>query len=120
MAPRRSVPDDPRPEALALAGRRPGWGRARRPGPEAAGQAGRQAPAPEAAEAADPRATGDDHGQAGQLQRGQRRGDALGRAWQAQRVEQQGGEFPSAISEARAADEALQISWPGSTLPLRP
>ena len=40
-------------EALALAGGRPGWGRARRSGPEAAGQAGRQASAPQAAEAAD-------------------------------------------------------------------
>src|SRR3954447_7939885 len=33
-----SVPDDRRQEALALAGRRPGWGRARRLGPEPAGQ----------------------------------------------------------------------------------
>ena len=40
-------------EALALAGGRPGWGRARRSGPEPAGQAGRQAPAPQAAEEAD-------------------------------------------------------------------
>ena len=40
-------------EALALAGRRPGWGRARRPRPEPARQAGRQAPAPQAAEEAD-------------------------------------------------------------------
>src|SRR4051794_14801521 len=39
MAPRRSVPDDQRQEALALAGGRPGWGRARRSRPEAAGQA---------------------------------------------------------------------------------
>src|SRR3954469_3742279 len=41
MAPGRSVPDDRRPEALALAGRRPGWGRARRSRPETAGQTGR-------------------------------------------------------------------------------
>src|SRR3954447_3842767 len=64
-----SVPDDRRPEALALAGRRQGWGRARRLGPEPAGQTGRQAPAAQAAEASDPRATRDDHGQARQLQR---------------------------------------------------
>src|SRR5215212_7373865 len=57
MAPRRSVPDDRRPEALALARSGPGWGRARRSGPAPARQAGRQAPAPQAAEAADPRAS---------------------------------------------------------------
>src|SRR5215218_7576971 len=50
MAPRRSVPDDRPPEALALAGRRPGWGCARRPGPAPAQQAGCQAPAPQAAD----------------------------------------------------------------------
>src|SRR4051812_49671853 len=42
MAPQRSVPDDRRQEALAVAGGRPGWGRARRFGPEPAGQTGRQ------------------------------------------------------------------------------
>src|SRR3954452_24694762 len=72
-----SVPDDQGNEALAVAGRRPGWGRARRPRPEPAGQAGRQAPAPQAAEKAVPGPSCDDHGQAGQLRRGQRRGDAL-------------------------------------------
>src|SRR3954464_12270891 len=41
MAPGRSVPDDQRNEALAVASRRPRWGRARRLGPEPAGQAGR-------------------------------------------------------------------------------
>src|SRR4051795_11076414 len=45
MAPRRSVPDDRRQEALALAGGRPGWGCARRSGPEPARQEGRQASA---------------------------------------------------------------------------
>src|SRR5215212_5936572 len=78
-----SGPDDRRQEALALAGGRPGWGRARRSGPEPARQAGRQAPAPQAAEAADPRASCDDYGQAGQLQRRQGRRNALGRAPQA-------------------------------------
>src|SRR3954471_6445582 len=59
-----SVADDRRDEALALASRRPGWGRARRFGPEAAGQAGRQTPAPQAAEEAVPGPACDDHGQA--------------------------------------------------------
>src|SRR3954447_9865088 len=84
MAPRRSVPDDQGPEALALAGRRPGWLRARRLGPEPARQEGRQAPAPQAAEKAGPGPACDDHGQAGQLRRRQRRGDALRRAPKAQ------------------------------------
>src|SRR3954447_24069149 len=54
MAPGRSVPDDQRNEALAVASRRPRWGRARRLGPEPAGQAGRQTPAAQAAEKAVP------------------------------------------------------------------
>src|SRR3954465_10552570 len=66
-----SVSDDQRPEALALAGRRPGWLRARRSRPEPARQEGRQAPAPQAAEAAVPGPSCDDHGQAGQLRRRQ-------------------------------------------------
>src|SRR3954451_10236977 len=70
-----SVPDDRRQEALALAGGRPGWGRARRSGPEPARQAGRQAPAAQAAEAPSPRAACDDYGQAGQLRRREGRGD---------------------------------------------
>src|SRR3954454_11917422 len=45
-----SVPDDRRQEALALARGRPGWGCARRSGPEPAGQTGRQALAPQAAD----------------------------------------------------------------------
>src|SRR4051794_32122984 len=114
-----SVPDDRRPEALALAGRRPGWGRARRSRPEAAGQAGRQAYAPEAAEAADAAPACPDHGQAAELRRRERRGDALGRASKAQRFKQQGGEFASADATARTADEAVQVSWPGPALPLR-
>src|SRR5215210_6932720 len=69
VAPRRSVPDDQGNEALALAGRRPGWGRGRRSRPEPTRQEGRQALAPQAAEAADPRAACDDYGQAGELQR---------------------------------------------------
>src|SRR5215216_4102871 len=80
VASRRSVPDDRRQEALALAGRRPGWGRARRLGPEPAGQTGRQAPAPQAAEKAGPSPSCPDHGQARQLQRCKGRRDALGRA----------------------------------------
>src|SRR3954451_18991994 len=64
-----SVPDDQGNEALALASRRPGWGCARRLGPEPAGQTGRQAPAPEAAEAPSPRAACDDYGQAAELRR---------------------------------------------------
>src|SRR3954454_11159249 len=93
MAPRRSVLDDQGKEALAVAGRRPGWGCARRSGPESARQEGRKASASQAAEAADPRASCDDHGQAGELQRRERRGDALGRASEAQRFKQQSGEF---------------------------
>ena len=54
-------------EALALAGCRSGWDRARRPRPEAAGQAGRQTPAPQAAQEAVPGPSCDDHRQAGQL-----------------------------------------------------
>src|SRR5215212_1870871 len=68
MAPGRSVPDDRRPEALALAGGRSGWGCARRLGPEPARQEGRQALAPEAAEKAGPAPSCDDHGQTGELQ----------------------------------------------------
>src|SRR3954467_11761541 len=71
------VPDDRRPEALALAGGRPGWDRARRSRPGPARKEGRQAPAAQAAEAADPRASGHGHGQARQLRRRERRGDAL-------------------------------------------
>src|SRR3954469_12566036 len=102
-----SLPDDRRQEALALAGRRPGWDRARRSGPEAAGQAGRQAPASQAAEAADAAPPGHDHGQADELWRCEGRGDALGRAPEAQRVKQQGGEFSSADAATGAADEAV-------------
>src|SRR3954467_2447061 len=119
MAPRRSVPDDQGKEALALAGGRPGWGRARRLSPEPAGQEGRQALASQAAEAADPRASWYDHGQAGELQRRERRGDALGRTSEAQRIEQPGREFSSADPTTRATDEAVQVTRPGSTLPLR-
>src|SRR4051794_21283217 len=99
---------------------RPGWGCARRSGPEPARQEGRQTSASQAAEAADPRASCDDHGQAGELQRRERRGDALGRASEAQRFKQQSGEFAPADPTTRAADEAVQVARPGSTLPLRP
>src|SRR3954470_9725931 len=112
MAPRRSVPDNQGKEALALAGGRPGCGRARRLGPEPAGQAGRQAPAAQAAEAADPRASCPDHGQAGELQRRERRGDALGRTSEAQRIEQPGREFSSADPTTRATDEAVATLLP--------
>src|SRR3954471_105318 len=71
MAPRRSGPDDQGNEALAVAGGRSGWGCARRSRPEPAGQAGRQAPAPQAAEKAVPGTARPDHGQAGELQRRQ-------------------------------------------------
>src|SRR3954453_3999485 len=123
MAPGRSVPDDQGNEALALAGRstRMGlcstfWSRAgatRRP--PSVGQAS----ASQAAEAADPRASCDDRGQAGELQRRERRGDALGRKSEAQRFKQQSGEFAPADPTTRATDEALQVTWPGPTLPLR-
>src|SRR5215204_5609685 len=72
VAPRRSVPDDQGNEALAVAGGRSGWGCARRSRPEPAGQAGRQASAPQAAEKAVPGPSCHDHGQAGQLRRRQR------------------------------------------------
>src|SRR3954465_1121121 len=68
-----SVPDDQGKEALALAGRRPGWGCARRSGPEPARQEGRQASASQAAEAADAASACHDYGQAGELQRRERR-----------------------------------------------
>ena len=61
-----------------------------------------------------------DHGQAGQLWRGQAGGDAFRRAQEAQRPEQQGGELTPAHATARAADEALQVGRPGTPLPLRP
>src|SRR4051812_5336435 len=114
-----SVPDDQRNEALALAGRRPGRLRARRSRPEPARQEGRQALASQAAEAADPRASCDDHGQARQLHRGKGRRDALGRASEAQRIEQQSGEFAPAAPATRATDEAFQVSWPAPPLPPR-
>src|SRR4051812_9407134 len=60
------------------------------------------------------------HGQAGEPQCREGRGDALGRAPEARRFKQQGGKLPSADAATRAADEAVQISRPGSTLPLRP
>src|SRR3954452_2354032 len=107
MAPRRSVPDDQGTEALALAGGRPGWGCARRSRPEAAGQEGGQASASQAAEAADPRASCDDHGQAGELQRRERRGDALGRTSEAQRIEQQSGEFAPTDDQRTAVERRL-------------
>ena len=84
MAPRRGRGEDRRQEALALAGGRPGWGRARRSGPEPAGQAGRQALASQAAEAADAAPACHGHGQAGERQRREGGGDALGGASEAQ------------------------------------
>ncbi len=42
------------------------------------------------------------------------------RAPKAQGAEQQGGELAPADATTRAADEAVQISRPGTTLPLRP
>src|SRR3954470_24725044 len=107
MAPRRSVPDDQGTEALALAGRRPGWGCARRSGPEPARQEGRQASASQATEAADPRASCDDHGQAGELQRREGRGDALGRTSEAQRFKQQSGEFAPTDDQRTAVERRL-------------
>src|SRR3954447_7096030 len=112
VAPGRSVPDDQGNEALALAGRRPGWLRARRPRPEAAGQKGRQATAPQAAEKAVPGPSCHDHGQAGELQRRQGRGDALGRTSEAQRIEQPGREFSSADPTTRTTDEAVATLLP--------
>src|SRR4051794_15205839 len=107
MAPRRSVLDDQRPEALALAGGRPGWGCARRSRPEPARQEGRQAFASQASEAADAAPACHGHGQAAELLCRERRGDALGRASEAQRFKQQSGEFAPADPTTRATDEAL-------------
>src|SRR3954470_16561022 len=107
-----SVPDDQRNEALALAGGRPGWDRARRSRPEPAGQEGRQAPAAQAAEKAGPGPSCHDHGQAGELQRRERRGDALGRASEAQGSQQPGGEFAPADPTTRATDEAVATLLP--------
>src|SRR3954451_16141900 len=119
MAPGRSVPDDRRQEALALAGGRPGWGRARRSGPEPAGQAGRQALASQAAEAADAAPACHGHRQAGERQRREGGGDALGGASEAQGPQQPGGEFAPADPPPRAADKELHVSRPGPALPLR-
>src|SRR3954453_24194264 len=119
MAPGRRMLDDQRQEAWDVAGGRPGWVRARRSGPEPAGQAGRQASASQASEAADAAPAWHDHGQAGELRRREGGGDALGRASEAQRFKQQSGELAPADPTARAADEAVQVSRSGSTLPLR-
>src|SRR3954468_7367403 len=108
-----SVPDDQGNEALALAGRRPGWLRARRSRPEPAGQAGRQAPASQAAEAAEAGTACHGHGQARQLHRGKGRRDALGRASEAQRIEQPGREFSSADPTSASSHPArLNASSP--------
>src|SRR3954462_9431490 len=104
-----SVPDDQGNEAVAVAGGRPGWGCARRLGPEPARQAGRQTPAAQAAEKAVPGPSCHDHGQAGELRRREGGGDAFGRALEAQRFKQQSGELAPADTTARAADEALQV-----------
>src|SRR3954468_13764548 len=114
VAPGRSVPDDQGNEALALAGCRPGWGRARRLGPEPGRQAGRQSSASKAAEAADAASACPDHGQAGELRRREGGGDAFGRASEAQRFKQQSGELAPADPTTRAADEAVQVTRPGS------
>ena len=58
--------------------------------------------------------------QVAQLRRGHVRGDALGRVLKAQRAEQPGLELAPADTTERAADEGLQVAWPGTTLPLRP
>ena len=67
MASRRGRDQDRRQEALAVARGGPERHRARHPGAEPAGQTGRQAAAPQAAEAAMPAAARHDHRQAGQL-----------------------------------------------------
>jgi len=56
--------------------------------------------------------------QAGELWGGQARGDAVCRAQEAQGTQQQGGELAPADATTRAADEAVQVAWPGTTLPL--
>jgi len=58
--------------------------------------------------------------QAGALRGGQVPGDTLGRAQEAQGAEQQGGDLAPAHATARAADEAVQVAWSGTALPLCP
>ena len=82
------------------------------PDAEPARHAGRKASAAQADEAAVPGSTRHDHGQIGQLQSGQARGDAMRGAQEAQRPEQQGGELAPAHPTAKAADEAVQVSRP--------
>ena len=105
-------------EALAVARSRPDRAGAGHPGAEPARHAGRQAPAAQAAEEADPPASRHGDRQAGELRGGQARGDALGRAQEAQGAEQQGGELAPADAAAGAADEAVQVAWPSTTLSL--
>ncbi|CAA9232248.1 MAG: Mobile element protein, partial [uncultured Acetobacteraceae bacterium] len=120
VAPRRGRHQDRRGEALALARGRPGRDGARRAGAEAARQAGRQAPAAQAAEAAMPGAARDGHRQAPELRGGQAGSDARGRAPPAQGLEQPGGELAPADATTRAADEALQAAAASTAVPFRP
>src|SRR3954465_16070394 len=111
---------DRRQEALAVAGGRPGRHRARRAGAETARQTGRQAPLAQAAEEAGPAAARHGHGQAGELSGRQEGTDARRRAPPPQGPEQPGREFTPADPKARAPDEAVQVTPPGATVPLRP
>src|SRR3954454_13954476 len=84
MASRRSCGEDRRQEALGLACGGPGRHRARHPRAEPAGQTGRLTLTAKAAEEAAAPTARPDYRQAGQVRRGQWRGDALGRAPKAQ------------------------------------
>jgi len=59
-------------------------------------------------------------GQAGELSGRQEGTDARGRAPPPQGPEQPGREFTPADPKARAPDEAVQVTPPGATVPLRP
>src|SRR3954465_15156946 len=89
--------------------------RARRAGPEPAGQTGRQTAPAQAAEAAMPGAARDDHGQAGRVW-GRKEGDpARRRAPKAKGLKNRSREFAPAEPTARTTNEKVQISRPGAT-----
>src|SRR4051812_38984409 len=72
------------------------------------------------AEEADAAAARAGHGQAGELSGGEAGADARRRTSAAQGAQQSGRKLPPADTATRTADEAVQITPPGATVPLRP